>query len=94
MNNDIFSQNKQSWDAIADEIRLVIDLRHDILLSYIVCCNNCRSVGNEAIADDTDALPPDGYVKWTVPTQTYLVAECNGSSYGDTFNYVVNTYIP
>jgi predicted transcriptional regulator YdeE len=41
---------------------------------------------------DNGVLPPEGFTKWTVPTQKYIVAECSGSNYFDVFNYVLHIY--
>ncbi len=44
-------------------------------------------VGCEA---DLDAEPPAGWQKWTIPAQTYLVAECTQDTCGEVFFSVVN----
>ncbi len=43
---------------------------------------------------DNDSIAPDGFTKWTIPAQTYLVVNCDMASYGEIFNSVINDYIP
>ncbi|MGB8455172.1 MAG: zinc ribbon domain-containing protein [Anaerocolumna sp.] len=50
---------------------------------YLACC--------EA---EPDALPPEGWVKWEVPSQTYLVASCSQAEYATVFNNVIKDHIP
>ncbi len=50
---------------------------------YLACC--------EVTAD---VLSPDGWVKWMVPSQTYLVAKCSQEEYGTVFETVIKDYIP
>lgn len=50
---------------------------------YLACC--------EVIEN---ALPSEGWVKWEVPSQTYLVAECNQNNYESIFESVIMEYIP
>lgn len=38
--------------------------------------------------------PPEGFVKWTIPAQTYIVALCSSANYGEIFSNLVNCYIP
>ncbi len=37
-----------------------------------------------------DAQPPEGWTKWTVPAQTYLVAECTSDTYEEVFGKITN----
>ena len=37
---------------------------------------------------DADAIPPNGWSKWIVPAQTYLVAECTADKYGEVFDAI------
>jgi predicted transcriptional regulator YdeE len=39
---------------------------------------------------DTSAVPPEGWAKWDVPAQTYLVADCTMDSYGEIFGKITN----
>ena len=39
---------------------------------------------------DVNAQPPDGWAKWIIPAQTYLVANCTGTTYGDVFAQITN----
>ena len=39
---------------------------------------------------DLDALQPDGWTKWIIPAQTYLVAETTMAEYGDVFRAISN----
>lgn len=41
-----------------------------------------------------DAAAPSGWTKWVIPHYKYIVAKCNQNTYSDTFNYVINEYIP
>ena len=44
---------------------------------YMACC--------EA---DVDAVAPDGWTKWIIPGQTYLVADCTMDTYGEVFGKI------
>jgi predicted transcriptional regulator YdeE len=37
---------------------------------------------------DEDVQPPEGWTKWTIPAQTYLVADCTSDTYGEVFGRV------
>ena len=50
---------------------------------YLACCE----VNSETAA-------PDGWIKWNVPSQTYIVAGCNQEEYLSVFNNIINEYIP
>jgi len=39
---------------------------------------------------DTDAQPPKGWAKWTIPAQTYLVADCTLDNYGEVFGKIIS----
>lgn len=41
-----------------------------------------------------DASVPDGWTKWTIPAQTYLVADCSQTKYGDVFRRTLEEYLP
>lgn len=43
---------------------------------------------------EKDASVPDGWTKWTIPEQTYLVADCTQESYGHIFSEVLMKYLP
>ncbi|MDF2685198.1 MAG: effector-binding protein [Clostridia bacterium] len=42
---------------------------------------------------DKNAIPPEGWTKWTIPAQTYLSVACSNETYGDIFNYIKTDYI-
>jgi predicted transcriptional regulator YdeE len=44
------------------------------------------------VVDDAEA--PINWTKWTIPSYKYAVVKCAQDTYGDTFNCVVNGYIP
>jgi predicted transcriptional regulator YdeE len=50
---------------------------------YLACCEVT-----------SDAVPPAGWTKWTVPSQTYLTARCSQQEYGQVFESTINDYIP
>lgn len=50
---------------------------------YLACCEV-----------ESDAVAPTGWIKWIVPSQTYLVERCNQSDYLHVFNSTINEYIP
>lgn len=50
---------------------------------YLACCEV-----------KAEAAPPEGWVKWEVPSQTYLVSACSQDDYGAVFETVINKYIP
>lgn len=50
---------------------------------YLACCE----VNDNAVA-------PAGWIKWTVPAQTYLVERCKQEDYLSVFNNTINEYIP
>lgn len=37
---------------------------------------------------------PEGWTRWKVPSQTYLVADCSLTGYGEIFGRVLNGYLP
>ncbi len=41
-----------------------------------------------------ETISPDGWVKWDVPSQTYIVASSNQKEYLSIFQKVINEYIP
>lgn len=43
---------------------------------------------------EKDAAVPDGWTKWTVPAQTYLVADPTQEQYGEVFRKVLEEYLP
>lgn len=43
---------------------------------------------------NTDSSAPTGWTKWTVPSQTYLVARCKQDEYLSVFNGTILEYIP
>lgn len=43
---------------------------------------------------EDDVLPPEGFAKWTIPTQTYVVAKCSIVNYSEVFNNTINQYLP
>ncbi len=43
---------------------------------------------------EADAPVPEGWTKWTVPEQTYLVADCSQSRYGEVFEWVLGVFLP
>jgi len=44
------------------------------------------------VADD--AIPPDGWTKWTIPAFKYVVSKCTQESYQDTLNNILSDYLP
>jgi predicted transcriptional regulator YdeE len=50
---------------------------------YLACCEVTAEV-----------ISPEGWVKWMVPSQTYLVAKLSQKDYGTVFDTVINEYIP
>jgi len=50
---------------------------------YLACCEV-----------ESDAVAPFGWVKWTVPSQTYLVAKCKQEDYLSVFEGAIQDYIP
>lgn len=43
---------------------------------------------------DKDAPTPEGWTKWTLPSQTYLIADCTQTAYGEVFSKVISEYLP
>ena len=39
---------------------------------------------------DAAAPPPEGWAKWIIPAQTYLVADCTMDTYGEVFGSITN----
>lgn len=39
---------------------------------------------------DIDAVPPSGWTKWIIPTQSYMVAECTSDQYGEVFGNIAS----
>jgi predicted transcriptional regulator YdeE len=39
---------------------------------------------------DTNAVPPEGWAKWVIPAQTYLVVDCAPDSIGEIFGKITN----
>lgn len=39
---------------------------------------------------DVNAQPPEGWTKWVIPAQTYLVAECTADQYGEVFGAITS----
>jgi predicted transcriptional regulator YdeE len=39
---------------------------------------------------DANAAPPEGWVKWVIPAQNYLVVDCTLDSYGEIFGEIAN----
>ncbi|QOR35301.1 GyrI-like domain-containing protein [Clostridium sp. 'deep sea'] len=48
-------------------------------------------VGCEA---QENAIAPDKWVKWTIPSFTYLIVECDISKSVEVFNNILNNYFP
>lgn len=53
-----------------------------------------RALYLAGVVTERDAPAPEGWTKWTVPAQTYLVAECTLAEYGAVFQNVVEKYLP
>lgn len=43
---------------------------------------------------EADSEAPEGWTKWTVPAQTYLVADVTQTAYGEVFGEVIEEYMP
>lgn len=41
-----------------------------------------------------DAIAPMNWTLWRIPSQTYVVVTCIQESYGQTFNFILNEYLP
>ncbi|MBB3073202.1 putative transcriptional regulator YdeE [Paenibacillus baekrokdamisoli] len=41
-----------------------------------------------------DAIPPDGWTKWTLPAFKYVVTKCTQESYQDTLKNMLSDYLP
>jgi predicted transcriptional regulator YdeE len=41
-----------------------------------------------------DAEAPEGWTKWVIPAATYAVACCTLETYGETFGYMLQEYLP
>jgi predicted transcriptional regulator YdeE len=41
-----------------------------------------------------DAIPPDGWTKWTLPAFKYVVSKCKQESYQDTLKNMISDYLP
>lgn len=39
---------------------------------------------------DVDAIAPEGWTKWVIPAQTYLVVSCTMDEYGDVFDSITS----
>ena len=39
---------------------------------------------------DVGAAPPEGWAKWIIPAQTYLVADCTMETYGEVYGRITN----
>ncbi|MDD4496257.1 MAG: zinc ribbon domain-containing protein [Eubacteriales bacterium] len=39
---------------------------------------------------DVNAVPPDGWTKWTIPAQTYMIVETTMAEYGEVFGAITN----
>ncbi len=39
---------------------------------------------------DKDANPPEGWTKWIIPAQTYMIVECTMETYGEVFGKITN----
>lgn len=50
---------------------------------YLACCEV-----------ESDKVAPEGWVKWNVPSQTYLIVECTQNEYLNVFNETIMEYIP
>ncbi|GLI10060.1 AraC family transcriptional regulator [Paenibacillus tyrfis] len=44
------------------------------------------------VLDDAEA--PHGWVKWIIPSFKYVVVKCNLDSYKETFNHIMEDYLP
>nr|WP_254639705.1 GyrI-like domain-containing protein [Cohnella sp. GbtcB17] len=44
------------------------------------------------VADD--AIPPDGWTKWTLPAFKFVVSKCTQKSYKDTLKKILSEYLP
>lgn len=50
---------------------------------YLACCEVKEGV-----------LPPAGWTKWAIPSQTYIVVRCVQEDYLNVFEYTIQEYIP
>ncbi|MDF2699403.1 MAG: effector-binding protein [Haloplasmataceae bacterium] len=41
-----------------------------------------------------EAVAPNGWVKWIIPSYKYLVSSCTQETYEEVFNYMVSGFIP
>ncbi|GIN96979.1 hypothetical protein J6TS1_28490 [Siminovitchia terrae] len=41
-----------------------------------------------------DALPPNGWIKWTLPAFKYAVSKCSQELYQDALNTMLSDYLP
>jgi len=42
---------------------------------------------------ESDAVAPDGWKKWVIPSYKFIVAKCT-QEYSEVFSYVLNEYVP
>lgn len=40
------------------------------------------------------SIDPNGWVKWVIPSFEYVVVKCNQNSYKETFNHIIEDYLP
>lgn len=43
---------------------------------------------------ENNSVAPKGWTKWVVPSYKYAVIKCNQNTYANTFNYMVEEYLP
>lgn len=41
---------------------------------------------------EKNIILPIGWIKWTVPAQTYILVACTTETYGDVINYIITDY--
>jgi len=41
-----------------------------------------------------NAAPPANWVKWVIPSYKYAVIQCTEETYGTSFSYMLNEYLP
>lgn len=43
---------------------------------------------------EDNAVPPNGWTKWCVPSYKYAIIKCTQNTYANTFNYMIEEYLP
>jgi len=41
-----------------------------------------------------EAIAPNGWTKWIVPSYQYALVKCTQDTYGEVFNYILQEYLP